>query len=175
MKELRAIVLSQSSPDFEKQMGPFVLIQHPPDPEVQKMALELGAGVTQASGPITLAQEILSLLFEFDDLVVAALPPVRPGDELTVGRLPDCDLVIDNPSVSKRHAVLRWAEAVDRTQRASACSGVNPALCRRPPARQHHLVIAEWRRDAAAIASARNWRPCRDQIALEPVPKLPPS
>ena len=25
-----------------------------------------------------------------------------------MGRLPDCELIVDDPSVSKRHALLRW-------------------------------------------------------------------
>jgi pSer/pThr/pTyr-binding forkhead associated (FHA) protein len=31
-----------------------------------------------------------------------------------VGRLPDCDVVVDDGSVSKRHALLRWNEAERR-------------------------------------------------------------
>ena len=42
---------------------------------------------------------------------VANLPPLRGQDELSVGRQPDCDLVVNHASVSKRHAVLRWNDA----------------------------------------------------------------
>jgi hypothetical protein len=108
MKELRAMAYAQGPAEFSKQIGPFVLIQRPPDPVVEKKAVELGAGVTAAAAPSHLSQEILSLLFEFDDLVVAAVPPLHSSEELTVGRLPDSDLVVDDPSVSKRHAVLHW-------------------------------------------------------------------
>lgn len=51
------------------------------------------------------------LAMETEDLDVVTLPPLRSTDELQVGRQLDCDLVIDDDSVSKRHAVLRWDEA----------------------------------------------------------------
>ncbi len=108
MKELRAIAVAQRPAEFARQIGAFVLIQRPPDPEVEKKAVELGAGVTAAAPLTHLSEDILNLLFEFDDLVVAALPPLGAKEELAVGRLPDNDLVIDDPSVSKRHAVLHW-------------------------------------------------------------------
>ena len=34
---------------------------------------------------------------------------VEDGDTVTVGREPSCDLVVDDPRVSKRHARLEWA------------------------------------------------------------------
>jgi FHA domain-containing protein len=108
MKELRAIAVTELPAEFSKQVGAFVLIQRPPDPVVEKMAVELGAGITAAAPLTHLSDDILNLLFEFDDLVVAALPPIQSSDEFTVGRLPDNDLVIDDPSVSKRHAVIQW-------------------------------------------------------------------
>jgi len=45
------------------------------------------------------------------DLNVEILPPMGSNDELQVGRQPGCDLVIDDESVSHRHAALRWDEA----------------------------------------------------------------
>ena len=35
---------------------------------------------------------------------------LRPGRDLTIGRLPDSDIWVDDASVSRRHAVLRLAE-----------------------------------------------------------------
>ncbi len=93
--------------DFERQLGPFVLIQRPPDEATQQRALKLGAQRTVAVKPQ--AADTLSLLFEFDDLMIATLPFLEPNQALTVGRLPDCDLVIDDPSVSKHHAALTWS------------------------------------------------------------------
>jgi pSer/pThr/pTyr-binding forkhead associated (FHA) protein len=56
----------------------------------------------------------VALLFAFDDLSVSTLPPLGERDELIVGRQPDCDLVIDDPSASKRHAAIRWDRALAR-------------------------------------------------------------
>ncbi len=93
--------------DFERQLGPFVLIQRPPDEMTQQRALMLGAKRTIAVKPGQKLDRV-ELLLEFEDLLVATLPFVEPGQALTVGRLPDCDLVVDDPSVSKHHATLTW-------------------------------------------------------------------
>ncbi len=113
MKEIRDLAASLSEAEFQKQMGPFALIQRPPankDGEFPMGSLE----ITGKSHPEEISQGTLSLLFEFEDLVVATLPPLGRIDELTVGRLPDCDLVIDDPSASKRHAVLKWNATAQR-------------------------------------------------------------
>lgn len=112
IKEMRALAASLNAEKFKKQMGPFALIRRPMKEdsltETQKMGLPSGAQHTAMARPENISRGILSLLFEFDTLEVSTLPPLRGADELTVGRLPDCDLVIDHKSVSKRHAVLRW-------------------------------------------------------------------
>ncbi|HME90321.1 MAG TPA: FHA domain-containing protein [Myxococcaceae bacterium] len=103
VKEIRNLAASLSEAQFKDQMGPFALIQRPCEGG--------GAGhldITGKSHPEAMSQKVLSLLFEFEDLSVAILPPLTGMDELTVGRQPDCDLVIDDASVSKRHAVLKW-------------------------------------------------------------------
>jgi hypothetical protein len=61
-----------------------------------------------------ISQGALALLFQFEDLIVATLPPVEMVAELAVGRLPDSDLLLDEPSVSKRHAVIKWDVATQR-------------------------------------------------------------
>lgn len=93
--------------EFERQLGPFVLVQRPPDALKQQKAMQLGAKRTVALKRSDATDEV-SLLFEFDDLVVATLPPLDTGAPLNVGRMPDCDLVIDDPSVSKLHARITW-------------------------------------------------------------------
>lgn len=108
--ELHRIAASMTCADFEQQLGPFVLVQRLPDELTQQKALALGAQRTVAlsrSEP----RDSLSLLFELDDLLVATLPPLEGNEALTVGRLPDCELVVDDPSVSKHHARLTWSEA----------------------------------------------------------------
>jgi hypothetical protein len=93
---------------FERQLGPFVLVQRPPDLVVQQRSLNVGAGRTQALQRDA-RKDTLSLLFELDDLLVATLPPML-SEGITVGRMPDCELVVDDPSVSKHHAKLTWNE-----------------------------------------------------------------
>jgi hypothetical protein len=102
--------LAQSLPPekFKKQVGPFALVQRPPTdqgPSTQHTAM---------ARPEDIARSAMGLLFEFEELVVATLPPLSDEDSLSVGRLPDNDLVLDHPSVSKRHASLTWNDDKQR-------------------------------------------------------------
>jgi hypothetical protein len=109
--DLHRVAATMPLEAFERQLGPFVLVQRPPDELTQQRALALGVRntvVTKRDAP----RDDLGLLFEFDDLMVATLPPTAPSESLTVGRLPDCDVVIDDPSVSKHHARLSWAQSM---------------------------------------------------------------
>jgi hypothetical protein len=109
VNELRSLARSLDEAAFLNQLGPFVLIQRPPEPVLARAALQLGAGRTVTMAKRTsLAHELIAMVTAFDDLLVASLPPLGGVEILAVGRLPDCDLVIDDPSVSKRHAVVRW-------------------------------------------------------------------
>ena len=78
------------------------------------MGFPASAARTQVVKADQVSSGALSLLFQFDDLVVATVPPLNGVDALTVGRQPDSDLVLDDPSVSKRHAMLRWDDAASR-------------------------------------------------------------
>ncbi len=111
VKEMRSLAASLSLDKFRKQLGPFALIQRPLKPDGKNY--EMPAATAMANRE-DISQGMLGLLFEFEDLSVATLPPLTGLDELTVGRLPDCELVIDQPSVSKRHAVLRWDDEQNR-------------------------------------------------------------
>lgn len=110
VKELRKIVASMDAAKLEAQLGPFALIQRPPDEVVQHEALKLGARRTVVHRHDAAADAVW-LMLELDHLVVATLPPVGDSGQMVAGRLPDCELVIDDPSVSKRHARLTWDEA----------------------------------------------------------------
>jgi hypothetical protein len=108
VRELRSLAGRLTEAFFCNQIGPFVLVQKPPRPVVEQMAMRMGAQSTMvATGPSLEAMQ-LAVILRFDELVVASLPPLRSTDELTVGRLPSCDLVINDPSVSKEHARLCW-------------------------------------------------------------------
>jgi hypothetical protein len=105
VKELNQIAVSMKADELERQLGPFVLVLQPPSQEAQQRALKLGAGRTGrlSSGPT----DTVSLILQLEHLMVATLPEVPP-EGLLVGRLPDCELVVDDPSVSKHHARLTW-------------------------------------------------------------------
>lgn len=109
VKELRGLAGRLTETFFCQQVGPFALVQKPPKPVVEQMALRLGAQrTTLANGMGSLEALQVSMLLNFDLLQVATLPPLRSLDVLSVGRLPSCDLVINDPSVSKQHAELSW-------------------------------------------------------------------
>ncbi len=109
VREVRALAGNLPDADFRRQVGPFVLIRRPPDPVVERVAMRLGAQRTRISRHTAESKILMAeLLQHFDDLSVATLPPIQGSEELQIGRLPDNDLVIDDPSVSKRHAILRW-------------------------------------------------------------------
>ena len=119
VKELEKLVTSLKLEAFRKQMGPFVLIQRPPESTAggettDLMGLPMNVQSTSMARPGAVSKGTLGLLFQFDTLVVATLPPLQGVDALSVGRQPDCDLVIDDGSVSKMHATLRWDAASAR-------------------------------------------------------------
>lgn len=114
VRDLRAWATTLGPNEFRHQVGPFVLIQRPPDPLLQALVMTMGAQRTWGSAKKDrmvkdrVVEEVLLMVRGFDDLVICTLPPLDANAEITVGRLPDCDLVVDDPSVSKHHALLRW-------------------------------------------------------------------
>lgn len=108
VKELRSLAANWGEKEFVHQLGPFVLIQRPPREVVAAKTAELATRVTSPSKRDREQESALAIIHEFHDLMVASLPPMQDKDSLVVGRLPDCDLIIEDPSVSKRHAVLKW-------------------------------------------------------------------
>ena len=107
-------------PEFERQLGPFVLVHKPPDEDRERMSLELGADPTK---PTTGIGDKLNIMLSFDNLVVATLPPLKKTDVLTVGRLADSELVIDDPSISKNHARILWNGGVATLEDLGASNG----------------------------------------------------
>ncbi len=112
VKELRTLAARLTPNEFRSQLGPFVLIQRPEGGSnglgTDKMGFPASAATTRVVKADQVSSGALSLLFQFDELAVATIPPLNGVDALTVGRQPDSDLVLDDPSVSKRHAILRW-------------------------------------------------------------------
>ncbi|MBL8958098.1 MAG: FHA domain-containing protein [Myxococcaceae bacterium] len=125
VEELKKLSKALKPAALRKQLGPFVLVQRPPKAEVtEKLPLSAGPedptnpwGEPEPTGLLkvdAVSSGTLSLVFQFDTLSVATLPPLQGVDELSVGRQPDCDLVINHASVSKRHATLRWVAEHNR-------------------------------------------------------------
>lgn len=119
MKELRGLAARLTAAQFLEQMGPFALVQQPPSlsimtPSTQGMGLPMNVQQTKIAKPEKVSAGALGLLFQFDDLVVASVPPLQGVDQLMVGRQPDNDLVLEDPSVSKTHAILRWDQEHQR-------------------------------------------------------------
>lgn len=113
VRELRSLASRLTEAFFCNQIGPFALVQKPPRPVVEQMAMRMGAQSTMAATGPSLEAMQLAVMLRFDELIVATLPPMRSVDGLVVGRLPSCDLVINDPSVSKEHARLSWQGQTD--------------------------------------------------------------
>src|SRR4051812_3667821 len=108
VRELRELA-NLSTADFESAGGPFVLVQRPPDPLLQRIALQTaGARTVGMAHRSRMAEQLLEMTARFEHLQVIAPRPTSRTQELTVGRLPESDLPVHEPSVSGRHAVLRW-------------------------------------------------------------------
>jgi pSer/pThr/pTyr-binding forkhead associated (FHA) protein len=119
MPELCAMARSLSQPEFRQRVGPFVLAEKPvvqpaDDPALAEDEGPHGALATVARNAQDIIAKAMLHMLEPGSNRIAIWPPQRKGDVLIVGRLPDCHVVIEHPSVSKRHAVLRWDEASAR-------------------------------------------------------------
>lgn len=109
VKDLYPLVAGRTARDFLAEVGPFFLIQQPPAPVLANVAMTLGAGRTVgAVHRSRLGDEILAMLEGFKNLRVVNLPPLDSSQEMLVGRLPECAILVEEPSVSKHHALLRW-------------------------------------------------------------------
>jgi hypothetical protein len=114
IKELRGLARALDAPKLRAQLGPFALVQKPEGMEgptgTDLMGLPSNAQTTRVAKPDKVSSGALGLLMQFEELSVTTLPPMTKSTSLTVGRLPDCDLVLDHSSVSKQHAVIKWYE-----------------------------------------------------------------
>jgi hypothetical protein len=101
---------------FRAASGPVALIQQPPEPVFQQVALQLEqARTVMMTSRTRLAERLLTMLQGFQHLEVHLLQPRVDGEEFTVGRMDTCMLMVKDPSVSKLHARLRW------NQQSGAC------------------------------------------------------
>jgi hypothetical protein len=108
VKQLRPFALATLEA-FLDASGPVVLVQQPPEPVFQQVAMRLGEARTVGMAHRTrLVDRLLVMLRGFDALEVHFLRPESDGQSFTVGRIEGCTLVVPDPSVSKHHATLRW-------------------------------------------------------------------
>jgi hypothetical protein len=88
-------------------MGPFVLMQRP-DPRPKGPTGADWATSTAKLPPASVVADLEPVPFE--ELLIATLPPPQADGslQLIVGRSPDCDVVVDDPAVSQKHAAILW-------------------------------------------------------------------
>jgi hypothetical protein len=97
---------------FEARLGPFVLVQRPPDQIYARVAMTLRtSGTIRMAHRERLGERILTMMDAFRDMWVFSIPRLAAGQSLVVGRAEECAIRVDEPSVSKRHAEIRWSPA----------------------------------------------------------------
>lgn len=106
VRELKELAARLDTQAFEAQLGPFVLVERPYKKERKSGELDINPKHTRPLSPNRPQKSVL----DFDDLWVAALPPVREEDSLLIGRTADCDVMLDEGTVSKHHARITWAK-----------------------------------------------------------------
>lgn len=97
---------AMSATELTRQLGPFALVKKP-DAKAEAPQ-PIGHVKTAVISRAQISSGALGLLFQFNDLAVATLPPMDSDNEMTVGRAPSCDLVLSHDSVSNQHAVIKW-------------------------------------------------------------------
>lgn len=95
---------------LRREVGPFVVIQTPPNAVMQNFSRNVrGARTIAMSTKERLAEQAVKATLSFDAMVVHT-PLLNAGTrtEFTFGRAPSCDFVVEDPSVSGKHARLRY-------------------------------------------------------------------
>lgn len=98
------------SPDaFAERVGRFTLIQRPPEAVFANVGTQLSSAKTVwMAHRSRVGQRVIDMLRGFDHLEVIDMKPGPQSRDFVVGRLADCDVVVTDPSVSQKHARLRW-------------------------------------------------------------------
>jgi hypothetical protein len=109
VRDLHTLALSSEPTAFERQLGPFVLIQKPPDPIFARIAMTLRASSTVPMAHRSrLTDQLATMLQGFEQMWVFDTKNVAAGAELLIGRAEESQFRVDEPSVSKRHAALTF-------------------------------------------------------------------
>ncbi len=107
LSELQKLASHLTGAQFVKQIGPIVLLQHPPGAPLLDGDERRRTAVLSKMAMVRKSTEIRH---ELAKLQVAVLPPITAsGGKLTVGRTADNDVILDDVSASKEHAVLEYS------------------------------------------------------------------
>ena len=107
IRELSAQARGLSPYAFEHQLGPVALLMKPAIEEMQRAALQFQALKTALSTSTTLPlNELLLMLRVFPSLSVFFLKPDAERQNFSIGRDAGRVVVVDEPSVSKSHALI---------------------------------------------------------------------
>jgi hypothetical protein len=109
VKQLREQAAAMSAEEFKAHFGPVALVQSPPEQLQQRIAMSMaGSRTVVMAHRSRLADRLLVMLRGFDHLGVSFLKPDADAAVFTVGRVHGCAVLVQDPSVSKHHATLRW-------------------------------------------------------------------
>jgi hypothetical protein len=138
---------------FREASGPVALVQQPPEPVFQQVAMRLNEGRTVIMAHRSrLVQRLLVMLRAFESLDVHLLRPSADGQEFTLGRMDGCSLLVRDPSVSKHHATLRWHAAQGACSVRDAGS-MNGSFINAAPLGEQELMLNDG--DALAFGDAQ--------------------
>lgn len=129
VRELKELAARLDAVSFAKQLGPFVLVERPFKKERKSGSLDLTPKTTR---PLKGSRSNKGVL-DFDDLWVATLPPLRDDDEVLIGRTADCDVMLDEGTVSKHHAMIRWKKKHAELEDLGSSNGTLLNGVRAPP------------------------------------------
>lgn len=97
---------------LKREVGPFALVQSPPAPVMQQMARTMsGARTVMMSTRDRMVDQVIRATLAFDAMTVLTPRMEKPSSEYLLGRAPGCDMIVHDPSVSGRHAKLKFDPA----------------------------------------------------------------
>jgi FHA domain len=120
VRELKELTHRLDVATLERQLGPFVLVQRP----ILEARGAASPGLTTRRLPNSAKPAPAKGVFDFEDLWVATLPPMSARDAFVLGRSPDCDVIIDEEPVSKRHARIDWLASEATLEDLGSSNGV---------------------------------------------------
>lgn len=108
--EISALARVLSYDEFRERLGPFVLTERPAGtrPVDDRRS---GGGCTMAFEATDIVARMMLVMLGPEGSTVVPTPGLLAGGTLVVGRLLPCDLLLEHPSVSKRHATIGWDPA----------------------------------------------------------------